>query len=156
MPRVRKPVVELAPDGTVAERWDSMYDLTRQYGRDRFFFRKSCNTGILYLGRRFMWADDYERAVAEGRTGELAYGRQSHTPVIYRRRVAYTYDYRGADDDRLVFICNNSRIPQDEDKHGGVGLANVKQRLDLIFKDRYTLDIKDEPNLYSVTLNIPL
>ena len=60
------------------------------------------------------------------------------------------------DDDRLVFICSNSRIPQDEDTHGGVGLANVKQRLDLIFKDRYTLDIKDEPNLYSVTLNIPL
>lgn len=110
MPRVRKPVVELAPDGTVAERWDSMYDLTRQYGRDRFFFRKSCNTGILYLGRRFMWADDYERAVAEGRTSELAYGRQSHTPVIYRRRVAYTYDYRGVDDDRLVFLFKGATV----------------------------------------------
>ena len=41
-------------------------------------------------------------------------------------------------------------------KHGGVGLANVKQRLDLIYQDRYMLDIKDEPELYTVTLNIPL
>ena len=60
------------------------------------------------------------------------------------------------DDDRLIFLCNNSRIPQEEDKHGGVGLANVKKRLDLIYKDTYNLDIKDEADLYSVTLNIPL
>ena len=60
------------------------------------------------------------------------------------------------DDDRLLFICSNSRIPKEEDKHGGVGLANVKQRLDLIYQDRYMLDIKDEPELYTVTLNIPL
>ena len=60
------------------------------------------------------------------------------------------------DGDRLIFLCRNSRIPQEEDKHGGVGLTNVKQRLDLIYKDTYTLDIKDEAEQYSVTLNIPL
>ena len=60
------------------------------------------------------------------------------------------------DGDRLIFLCRNSRIPKEEDKHGGVGLTNVKQRLDLIYKDTYTLDIKDEAEQYTVTLNIPL
>ena len=56
----------------------------------------------------------------------------------------------------LTFTCRNSRIPKEEDKHGGVGLANVKQRLDLIYGDRYTLGIKDKPDVYIVTLTIPL
>ena len=60
------------------------------------------------------------------------------------------------DDDKLTFTCRNSRIPKEEDKHGGVGLANVKQRLELIYGRNYTLDIKDEPDTYTVNLTIPL
>ena len=56
----------------------------------------------------------------------------------------------------LIFTCANSRIPKEEDNHGGVGLANVKKRLDLIYGNNYTLDIKDEPDVYTVTLTIPL
>ena len=57
---------------------------------------------------------------------------------------------------QLVFTCQNSRIPKEEDKHGGVGLKNVRQRLDLIYGDRYTLDIQDRQDTYTVTLTIPL
>ena len=57
---------------------------------------------------------------------------------------------------KLTFTCKNSRIPAEEDKHGGVGLKNVKQRLDLIYGDRYNLDIKDEPDKYYVILTLPL
>ena len=60
------------------------------------------------------------------------------------------------DDAKLTFSCANSRIPKEEDKHDGVGLRNVKQRLDLIYEDRYTLDIKDEPDRYTVILMILL
>lgn len=59
-------------------------------------------------------------------------------------------------DDKLTFTCRNSRIPKEEDKHGGVGLANVMQRLELIYGQDYTLDIKDEPDTYTVNLTIPL
>jgi LytS/YehU family sensor histidine kinase len=59
-------------------------------------------------------------------------------------------------EDHLVFSCRNSKIPKEDDKHGGVGLTNVKQRLDLIYGDRYTLDINDEQNTYTVKLTIPL
>ena len=59
-------------------------------------------------------------------------------------------------DGQLHFNCRNSRIPKEEDKHGGVGLKNVKQRLELIYGNHYTLDIKDLPNEYSVALTLPL
>jgi len=57
---------------------------------------------------------------------------------------------------KLKFTCRNSRIPAEEDKHGGVGLANVKQRLELIYGKNYTLDIKDEPQEYNIQLILPL
>ncbi|MBR0265466.1 MAG: histidine kinase [Prevotella sp.] len=56
----------------------------------------------------------------------------------------------------LAFTCRNSRIPKEEDKHGGVGLANVRQRLDLIYGKNYQLDIQDESDIYQVKLAIPL
>ena len=59
-------------------------------------------------------------------------------------------------EDKLVFDCRNSRIPKEDDKHGGVGLANVKKRLELIYGNRYTLDIKDEQDTYTVKLSLPL
>ena len=60
------------------------------------------------------------------------------------------------DASQLVFTCKNSRIPKEEDKHGGVGLANVRQRLDLIYGKGYQLDIQDEADMYTVKLAIPL
>lgn len=104
MPRQKKPIVAVAPDGSLAGRWDSLYDLCLATGKDRRWFRKSCNTGSQYLGRRWMWEEDYRRCQMQGCTGELSYGRQRTKPVEYRSRVAFTYDLRGMDDDRLVFL----------------------------------------------------
>ncbi len=56
----------------------------------------------------------------------------------------------------LCFHCSNSKVPQAEDHHGGVGLQNVKRRLELIYGNTYTLNINDEPNTYTVDLRIPL
>jgi sensor histidine kinase YesM len=39
---------------------------------------------------------------------------------------------------------------------GGVGLMNVKKRLDLLYDKNYTLEIKDEADTYFVELIIPL
>jgi sensor histidine kinase YesM len=60
------------------------------------------------------------------------------------------------DGDMLSFTCRNSRIEAAEDKHGGVGLKNVKQRLELIYGNDYSLKIDDNPDVYSVNLIIPL
>jgi LytS/YehU family sensor histidine kinase len=41
-----------------------------------------------------------------------------------------------------------------KDKNGGIGLANVRRRLDLTYKDNYKLDIKNSENKYSVKLEL--
>ena len=76
--------------------------------------------------------------------------------VSYRQASFINVSLRIENNDQLVFTCKNSKIPKEEDKHGGVGLANVKQRLDLIYGTRYTLDIQDEQDTYTVNLTIPL
>ena len=60
--------------------------------------------------------------------------------------------------DRLLFCCRNSRpeIKHDENMKGGVGLSNVRRRLDLLFPADYTLDIKETEDIYTVKLEIPL
>ena len=60
--------------------------------------------------------------------------------------------------DRLLFKCRNSRQqkPQDENMKGGVGLSNVRRRLDLLFPGNYTLDLKEQEDTYTVHLDIPL
>ena len=66
------------------------------------------------------------------------------------------------DDNKLRFVCRNSKVkrmetgsPANEQK-GGVGLANVKQRLELIYGKDFTLDINDADDAYEVMLLLPL
>jgi len=59
-------------------------------------------------------------------------------------------------DSQLHFTCRNSKIPKTDEQHGGVGLQNVKQRLDLIYGNGYTLKIADLADIYDVSLTLPL
>lgn len=59
--------------------------------------------------------------------------------------------------EELHFSCANSRHPaapgsQKRQSHGGVGIANTRQRLDLIFGKAYTLDIRETDDRYEVNL----
>jgi len=57
---------------------------------------------------------------------------------------------------RLSFTCRNSKADKPNEEKGGVGLKNVKQRLNLLYDNNYTLNIKDETAVYNVELTIPL
>jgi len=57
---------------------------------------------------------------------------------------------------QLCFKCSNSKKPKDEDKTGGVGLKNARQRLDLTYGKNYTLNIFDDSANYNVELRIPI
>lgn len=59
-------------------------------------------------------------------------------------------------DGRLLFTCENSKHKESTEEHGGVGLANTRKRLDLIYSNDYTLDINDREDTYFVRLDIPL
>ena len=64
------------------------------------------------------------------------------------------------EDGELLFSCINSKKPVAETSRvpsvGGVGLTNVRRRLDLIYDDRYTLEIKDKTDVYDVLLRLPI
>jgi len=49
------------------------------------------------------------------------------------------------------------RLPDAHHKRsGGIGLANVRRRLDLIYENQYELNINDTPNTYLVNLKLDL
>ena len=56
----------------------------------------------------------------------------------------------------LCFECRNSKADVPNEEKGGVGLANVRKRLDLLYNHCYTLRIHDDADVYTVELNIPL
>ena len=58
--------------------------------------------------------------------------------------------------DKLTFTCRNSKADKPNEEKGGVGLQNVKQRLNLLYDNNYTLNIQDESDVYHVELTIPL
>ena len=62
----------------------------------------------------------------------------------------------GIEHERLRFQCRNSKADKPNQEKGGVGLANVKQRLHLLYDNNFTLNIQDEPDIYNVELTIPL
>ena len=59
----------------------------------------------------------------------------------------------------ILFTCKNSKrkdVAKEKDLDGGIGLRNVKNRLELIYGDRYHIDIKDTEDNYKVRLLLPL
>ena len=60
------------------------------------------------------------------------------------------------EDETMHFTCRNSKADHPNEEKGGVGLANVRKRLDLLYAENYRLSIKDRPDAYHVELSIPL
>ncbi len=56
----------------------------------------------------------------------------------------------------IAFSCNNSRKPEADDKHGGVGLRNAKKRLQLIYGEDYALHVEEGEEEYRLLLRIPI
>ena len=56
---------------------------------------------------------------------------------------------------RILFSCYNTKNDTANDQHGGVGLKNVRRRLDIFYKDDYVLDVDEDEVSYRVTLSLP-
>ena len=60
------------------------------------------------------------------------------------------------DEAHLHFYVQNKKHTNNRDASGGIGLNNVKRRLDLLYHGKYNLDIRDEANTYTVELSLVL
>ena len=58
---------------------------------------------------------------------------------------------------RLYFECKNpkAKLPRTRTE-GGIGLVNIKKRLDLLFEGNYHLSLKDEEELYTVNMEFKI
>jgi len=55
-----------------------------------------------------------------------------------------------------ITISNSKGQNSTKGKNGGIGLKNVKKRLDILYLDNYNLDITETFNSYEVFLSIPI
>ncbi len=53
-----------------------------------------------------------------------------------------------------LFVENTKENVLTNDKAGGIGLQNVKRRLELLYPGKYDLQIQDKPELYTVNLKL--
>ncbi|WP_259068363.1 sensor histidine kinase [Mucilaginibacter sp. X4EP1] len=60
------------------------------------------------------------------------------------------------EDSHLHFYMQNKKHRNNRDEVGGIGLNNVKRRLDLLYPGKYNLDVRDETDTYTVELSLVL
>jgi hypothetical protein len=68
---------------------------------------------------------------------------------------SYIYAVVGIDDEKLSFMVENSSYSNVFQQHG-VGLDNIKKRLQLLYQDDFTLHIEDTTEKYKVILTVPI
>ena len=60
------------------------------------------------------------------------------------------------EDGKIAFKCVNSRQGEEQVRSHGVGLSNVRGRLDLLYGDGYTLYIDQNAEVYDILLLLPM
>lgn len=59
--------------------------------------------------------------------------------------------------DQLLFDIKNSVVcAQKKSSDGGIGIANIKRRLEIMYPEKYFLTTKQQDNIYCVSLRIPI
>jgi len=56
--------------------------------------------------------------------------------------------------DKLYFYCGNSKKRGPKQLGTGIGIANIKKRLELAYGDQFEFTVRDEPGFYSTELTI--
>lgn len=71
---------------------------------------------------------------------------------------SYVHLFFQINNDRLEFRCENSKpaIAIAKSRVGGIGLTNIRRRLELLYPGRYLLEVAETENQYTVTLKLNL
>ncbi len=119
--------------------------------------------------QRYSYEEDINVTFEKNLKGEQIY----IAPMLLQPFVENAFKYSGisqqeenafihikldADNDKIVFYIENSiRKTKKEDKtKKGIGIENVKKRLDLLYLNNYSLNIDEDSAIYKLTLCIDL
>lgn len=71
---------------------------------------------------------------------------------------SYVHLFFKIDNNRLEFHCENSKpaVAIAKSRVGGIGLTNIRRRLELLYPGRYLLEVAETENQYTVTLKLNL
>lgn len=135
-----KSVVAINTDGSMAGCFDSIKTAHDKYHLTRYLIVKSCRTGSLYRGLRWMFEDEYRKAWLEGRTDELRYERPSWQKPLQRGdrvntgiSAANLRSYCRAliriygEDVTLGDICKRIDISMKKDNTGWLGIPQTEE-----------------------------
>ena len=132
------------------------------------------NKEIAYLEdcitlNKLRYADDEVKVIFDhpAQTGNAAIAPMLFIPFVENAfkhgvSIGQTSDINIAivlSDHRLIFTCINpkySAIKKMEDEKSGIGLENVKRRLDLLYPGKHNLQISEDEGKYNVKLEIDL
>ena len=67
--------------------------------------------------------------------------------------------FKNIDSKQLMFNAQNTLTSPIENKKGkktGIGIENIKRRLNLIYKENFSLEINTKNNIFTVELKIPI
>jgi two-component system, LytTR family, sensor kinase len=56
--------------------------------------------------------------------------------------------------EKILFLCRNRIAPRRNQASGGIGLENIRKRLELVYPGRHRLQISDEDGIFSVKLEM--
>jgi sensor histidine kinase YesM len=96
-------------------------------------------------------------------------GNVKVAPLIFMAFVENAFKYASRDDKainrititlkqqpgKIEFVCENT-YDEPASSEGGIGLTNATRRLELLYKDRYQLDIKNVDKVYRVELTLTI
>lgn len=139
-----------------------------------------CNEDLVTLGKEIKYIEDYiallklkreEGIQVDINMPDDLLGRSIHPMVLIpfvenaAKHGNALYEHSGwisisgkAEDNRLVFCVTNtvSAEKSEKDEVSGIGIKNVIKRLDILYGNRYNLDINDQTTSFAVTLRLPL
>lgn len=131
--------------------------------REAAFLHKYIQLMRLRYTDRLMVTVDIPDNLPDGKVPPLIFG--TFVENAFKHGVSYRQDSfitvtMDVEDDKLIFGCVNSKKEEAQEtnapQESGMGLSNVRRRLDLIYGNDYSLDITDGDIVYDVSLRIPL